>query len=302
MIRPMSRATPYPPAPKGHHAFAMEMLHVGRYHVRVGRQAGSGGGVPLLLFNGIGGNIELVEPLGRWMPGREIVTFDIPGVGHSAMPRRPYRLSGIARLAAGILDRYGHAQADVMGISWGGGAAQQFARSCPARCRRLILAATATGVVMVPSHPAVLWKRATPRRFISKHYARQIAGDIYGGDFRRDTELVGEALKHVRWQSRLGYYLQLAAIWGWTSVHWLHKIRQPTLVMAGADDPLVPLVNAKLMHALLPQAELRIFDCGHLFLLTRPLASARVIGEFLDRPTEAFGTAAQIEPTLDSAS
>jgi poly(3-hydroxyalkanoate) depolymerase len=267
-----------------HHAFHMEMLHIGKHLVRVGRQAGNGEGTPLLMFNGIGGNIELLEPIANWMPEREIITFDVPGVGHSAMPSAPYRMSGIARLAMGILDHYGHDLVDVMGISWGGAAAQQFARTCNSRCRRLILAATATGMIMVPGHPKVAWKMATPRRFISKRYARSIAGDIYGGDFRRDTELVGEHLKHVKWQSRLGYYLQLAAALGWTSVHYLHKTRTPTLLMAGADDPLVPLANARLMHALLPNSELRVFDCGHLFLLTRAQASARVIKEFLDRP------------------
>jgi pimeloyl-ACP methyl ester carboxylesterase len=133
---------------------------------------------------------------------------------------------------------------------------------------------------------------ATPRRFISRRYARRVAGDLYGGDFRRDPELVGEVLKHVRWQSRLGYYLQMAAVWGWTSVHWLHRIRQPTLVMAGADDPLVPLVNARLMHALLPHGELRVFDCGHLFLLTRARACTRTITEFLDRRDDPRAQAA----------
>ncbi len=259
------------------------MLHAQRHLVRVGRQPGDGRGLPLLLFNGLGGNIELLEPIARWMPGREIITFDIPGVGHSAMPDRPYRLTGIARLAAEILDHFGHGQADVMGVSWGGAAAQQFARTCAHRCRRLILCATATGMLMVPGHPKVALKMATPRRFISKRYAKQVAGDIYGGDFRKDPGLVDVHLKHVKWQSQLGYYLQLAAVWGWTSVHYLHRITQPTLVMTGDDDPLVPMPNARLMHALLPNSELRVFDCGHLFLLTRPTESARAIAEFLDR-------------------
>jgi poly(3-hydroxyalkanoate) depolymerase len=266
-----------------HHPFRAEMLQVNGQQLRVGRQRGLGDGVPLLMFNGIGGNIELLEPIARWMPEREVITFDIPGVGHSALPNRPYRMPGIARLAAAILDHYGHAQADVLGISWGGGAAQQFARTCAARCRRLVLAATATGMVMIPTHPRIAWKMATPQRFLSKRYARSIAGDIYGGDFRKDAGLVDLHLKHVKWQSRLGYYLQLAAIWGWTSIHYLHRIRQPTLLLAGRDDPLVPLLNARLMHALLPNSELHVFDCGHLFLMTRQHESARVINEFLDR-------------------
>lgn len=269
----------------GDHPFSIEMLHVGGQLVRVGRQAGSGHGqgVPLLLFNGIGGNIELLGPIAGWMPGREVITFDIPGVGHSPLPAWPYRMKGVARLAAGVLDHYGHAQADVLGVSWGGGAAQQFAHSQAARCRKLILCATSAGVFMVPARPSVLLKMTTPRRYMSRRYAKAVSGDIYGGDFRRDPELAAQHFKHIKWQSPLGYYLQIVAATGWTSLPWLHRLRQPTLVMAGDDDPLIPLVNARLLHKLIPRSELKIFDCGHLFLLTRPLECARAIDEFLQR-------------------
>ena len=282
----LDRSEPHAQGPAaGGQPFATEIVRIGSQALRVGRQAGgaNSGGVPLLMFNGIGGNIELLAPLARSMPGREVITFDIPGVGHSALPSRPYRLRGIARLAAAVLDHYGHLQADVLGVSWGGAAAQQFARSFAPRCHRLILCATAPGVVMLPARPSVLLKMATPRRYTSSAYARSISGDIYGGDFRRNPEKAAEFFKHVRWQSRLGYYLQLGAVWGWTSIHWLHRLHQPTLIMAGRDDPLVPMANAKLMRLLIPHSELKVFDCGHLFLVTRSAASAHAITEFLDR-------------------
>ena len=137
---------------------------------------------------------------------------------------------------------------------------------------------------MIPARLSVLLKMVTPRRYMGGEYARAIAGDIYGGDFRGNSELAEAFFKHVRWQSRRGYYLQLAAAWGWTSIHWLHRLRQPTLIMAGRDDPLVPAANARLMHLLIPHSEVRMLDCGHLFLLTRTAASASAISEFLDRP------------------
>lgn len=270
--------------PESPRALSIAMLRIGTQLLRVGRQAGSGRGLPLLVFNGIGGNIELLEPLARSMPQREVITFDIPGVGHSPLPRRPYRLGGVARLTAGVLDHYGHRQCDVLGVSWGGAAAQQFARSERKRCRRLILCATATGTFMVPARPGVLLKLATPRRFVSREYARDVAGDIYGGDFRGNPGLAAGFFQHIRWQSQQGYYLQLAAAAGWTSIHWLHRLRQPTLLMAGADDPIVPLANARLMRRLIPNARLKVFDCGHLFLLTRHEQSVRAIEDFLDQP------------------
>ena len=251
--------------------------------VRIGHQAGNGEGVPLLLFNGIGGNIELLAPLAEKMPEREIVLFDIPGVGQSDLPRWPYRLGGIARLAARILDRFGIDKVDVLGVSWGGAAAQAFACTCSQRCRRLILCATAPGVVMIPASPGVLWKMATPKRYMNADYARNISGEIYGGDFRRNPALAAEMFRHVKYKSRLGYYLQLLAASGWTSIHWLPTLPQPTLLMAGADDPLVPLANAWLMHKLIRKSELKVFDCGHMFLMTRADESVAAIREFLDK-------------------
>jgi poly(3-hydroxyalkanoate) depolymerase len=263
--------------------FVTKMLQLDGQTLRLGHQIGKGSRTPLLLFNGIGGNIELLEPIAGWMPEREVITFDIPGVGHSPLPALPYRLTGITHLAIQVLDHFGHAQADVLGVSWGGAVAQQFVRSHSKHCRRLILCATSTGTIMVPSNPLVALKLATPLRYTNKGYARRVAGDIYGGDFRRCPDLALETFKHIKWQSRFGYYLQLAAAVGWTSVHWLHRIEQPTLVMAGNDDPLVPLLNARIMHALIPQSEMKVFDCGHLFLVTRAKEAALAINEFLDR-------------------
>jgi hypothetical protein len=56
---------------------------------------------------------------------------------------------------------------------------------------------------------------------------------------------------------------------GWTSLAALPFIRQPTLILAGADDPIIPLVNARIMPRLLPDATLHVYDDGHLALITQ---------------------------------
>ena len=137
---------------------------------------------------------------------------------------------------------------------------------------------------MIPAHPRVLFKIVTPRRYIDGDHAAEIAGDVYGGAFRREPELVERTLRHVRFSSKGGYYLQLAAAFGWTSLPWLFLLRQPTLVMAGADDPIVPVVNARIMQWLIPDARVAILDCGHLFLVTLAAESARVVDAFLTEP------------------
>ena len=146
----------------------------------------------------------------------------------------------------------------------------------------MILAATAAGAFMVPGKPKVLWLMASPRRYIQPSHVVRIAPMIYGGSFRRDSKLAAEHASKVRSAGKLGYYWQLFAGLGWTSIHWLHKIRQPTLVLAGDDDPLIPLVNMRLLAWRIPNAQLHIIDDGHLFLITRAEAVAPIIMKFLE--------------------
>src|SRR5690606_33864630 len=237
---------------------------------------------PLLVFNGIGANLELVLPFAAALdPDMEIIAFDVPGVGGSATPLLPYRFAGLAKKVARMLDYLDYGQVNAIGVSWGGALAQQFARDYPERCKKLILAATATGMFMLPGKPGVLWKMATPRRYIQPSHGARIAPDIYGGSFRHDAGLALSFASKIRSGGKRGYYLQLLAGLGWTSIHWLHRIKQPTLVLAGDDDPLIPLPNMRLIARLIPNAELHVIDDGHLFLLTRAASVAPLIDRFL---------------------
>jgi pimeloyl-ACP methyl ester carboxylesterase len=79
----------------------------------------------------------------------------------------------------------------------------------------------------------------------------------------------------------LGYVYQLAAGAGWTSLPFLPLIRQPTLILSGDDDPLIPLANARLMHSLIPRSQLHVYHGGHLSLATEAAELAPVVGQFL---------------------
>ena len=80
--------------------------------------------------------------------------------------------------------------------------------------------------------------------------------------------------------SRVGYIHQLLAGAGWTSVFMLPLVRQPTLIVAGTDDPIIPLANAKIMNRLLPNSALHIHHGGHVELIANAAEQARVIEEF----------------------
>ena len=194
----------------------------------------------------------------------------------------PYRLWMLAMLTSRLLNKLGYDKVDVLGVSWGGAIAQQFALQNPKRCRRLVLAATAQGFLMMPGKLSVLAKFITPRRFNDPDYRACNAGEIYGGAARRNPSLIQEFRKTSKTR------LSDAAVgsMGWTSVPWLPLLRQPTLVMAGDDDPVIPLVNAKLMAGLIRNSRLHVFHDGHLFLISNAVEAGRVVRDFLAGPEE----------------
>jgi poly(3-hydroxyalkanoate) depolymerase len=249
---------------------------------------GAGVGPPLVLCGGIGVGFDVFQPfVDALNPAIEVVRFDVPGVGGSPAGWAPYGFHGNAYLAVKMLRRLGYAHADVLGLSWGGGLAQQMAFSFPGSVRRLVLVSTGTGSVMVPGRFRVLGRMATPRRFHDQLYAASIIGDIYGGSARTHPERVLRLLgDDMRPGSRVGYFHQLLAGAGWTSLPWLPFIRQPTLILAGDDDPIVPALNGRIMRRLLPHASLHIYHGGHVALVTEAEILAPLITRFLASPQE----------------
>ncbi len=247
---------------------------------------------PLLLCNGIGARLELLQPFVDALdPQRAVIRFDLPGIGGSPQPVIPYHLWTSAPLLSDLLDQLGYQQADVLGISWGGGLAQQFGLRYPARVRRLVLVATGTGALMIPGHPRVLRHMLTPRRHRDPGYSASIAGEIYGGSLRADPSLASGLLHPDALPgSGRGYYYQLLAAAGWTSLPLLPLLRSPTLILAGDDDPLTPLANARIMHRLIPRSELHIYHGGHLDLITHPKPMATIVEAFLNTQAEAPGS------------
>ena len=238
---------------------------------------------PLLLINGIGASLELLQPLVDELdPALEVIRFDAPGVGGSPLPAAPYRFTGLCGLVARLLTALGHDRADVLGISWGGAVAQHFAAFQRARCRRLVLVSTATGALMVPARPTVLARMVTPRRYLDPDYLERAAPHLYGGTARTEPARVSAAMHaNNRVGSPRGYLYQLAAGAGWTSVPFLPLLRQPTLIMSGDDDPIIPLANARLMHRLIPDSRLHVYHGGHLGLVTEAAKLAPVVSQFL---------------------
>jgi poly(3-hydroxyalkanoate) depolymerase len=217
--------------------------------------------------------------------GTGLVSFDAPGVGESTPYLLPRRMRGVARTVVKMAAALGYDRMDVLGVSLGGVVAQQLAHQPPDLVRRLILAATGPGLGGVPGSPRVLLALATPRRYYQPDYYRRIAARIYGGLARTDPDalLRRSVARFVEPPSVRGYLGQLYAITGWTSLPWLHKLSQPTLVLNGDDDPIVPLINGRILARRVPDARLHVIHGGgRLFLLERPAETADLVAEFLD--------------------
>jgi len=253
------------------------------------RTGGSAAGTPLLLIMGLGGHIGMWQPLESALHplGVGTVAYDAPGMGHSTPDRRPRRMSGLASIVAGLLDELGLSQVDVLGVSFGGGVAQQLAHQAPDRVRRLVLCATSPGMVSLPGSPRALVALATPRRYVDREYYHRIAPSVFGGASRNPTPRSAESqtIRFGSAPSAVGYAQQLFAGMGWTSFHWLHTLPQRTLVIAGDDDPIMPLANGRLLAARIPDSRLHVVrGGGHLFLAEHADAVAPVIADFLADP------------------
>jgi len=117
-----------------------------------------------------------------------------------------------------------------------------------------------------------------------------VAGELYGGSAREDP-VVARDLLHAttRLGPARGYYYQLISMLGWTSLPRLPRLRPPTLILAGDDDPIIPVVNARIMHRLIRRSTLHVYQGGHLELAADPERLASAVQAFLDADLTAEG-------------
>lgn len=269
--------------------FSMETVDGRTLRVAVWRASKATHKLPILFFNGIGANIEAMAPMAELLDDRDFITFDMPGIGGSPDPVVPYNALLMARIASLLLDRFEMPIVDVMGVSWGGAMAQQFALQNNARTNKLILVATSAGMLMVPGNPAALVKMADPRRYIDPDFMAKHFKTLYGGMVGNKSEHIGR----ITPPSKTGYFYQLMAMMGWTSAPFLPFMKTETLIMMGDDDQIVPLANGKFLKFLIPNSELFVVENGgHLFLLSHVEESIAAIRGFLDRNAEAARKAA----------
>ena len=230
----------------------------------------------------------------------------MPGIGGSADCDAPYRLPTMARAAREIVLQYGYDEVDVVGVSWGGMLAQEFAYQYPECTGRLVLIATSAGLPMVPGRLSTLWKMLSSHRYTNALAMEPYLETFYGG-----TGDLSTYASRVQAPSTTGYLYQVLAIVGWTSVRKLTRVKSPTLILMGEEDRLVPLLNGRILEFLLDHARLEILPAaGHLLVLTHIEEAVSAVETFLGghspaaesvKPIGRIATSPLIAPAPTSA-
>lgn len=234
----------------------------------------------LLVLNGIGTRAEVLDTfVGALDPTTEVIRIDPPGIGGSPIARMPYLLPQLAWLFEGALRALERDRVDVIGYSWGGLVAQQLALQSRVRVGRLVLLSSNTGVSSIPGPPQAMALLLNPG-MAARAGASQI-GEVCGGLARTRPDEVMALLAPDLIAAGAGYGAQAAAAMSWTTLPALWAIKQPTLILNGDDDPLVPAANARILAALIPQSHLHIYSGGHFDPLLEPAETAARISAFL---------------------
>lgn len=212
----------------------------------------------------------------------EVVHYDQRGLGRTGKPDGPYTMRNYADDAAALIAALGWDSCAVVGTSFGGMVAQHLAIHHPHLVERLVLNCTSPGGT-APSFPLhtlePLDVEARIELCLGLYDNRWDPGrdDPIPGLGRFYDVIIEQARAPRRGDSERGYRAQLQARAGHDVVSALRRIEAPTLVCAGEFDDLAPLANAFVLVESIPDAELRVFDGGHFFLLQDRTAFPTII-------------------------
>ena len=231
-----------------------------------------GSGPPLLFCNGSGATLEssalLIEQFRQHF---DVVAHDQRGLGKTSIPDEPFTMAQYAADAAALLDHVGWATSAVVGVSFGGMVAQEYAVTFPDRVTRLALVCTSSGGAGKPSYPLhelatlpVEEQAAISLRLLDTRFTPQ-----WLAEHPHDLAMVqARADRPERTPAqRRGELAQLDARSRHDVWERLPKITAPTLVAGGRYDGIAPPSNSEAIASQIPGATLGLYEGGHLFFV-----------------------------------
>jgi 3-oxoadipate enol-lactonase len=238
----------------------------------------------LLFFNGSGATLAgsglVIEPFAARF---DVVAHDQRGLGRTSIPEGPYTMADYAADAAALLDHVGWDSCRVVGISFGGMVAQEFAVTFPERVERLALMCTSPGGALGSSYPLheldglpaderaatmvqLLDTRFTPE-WLASHPQDQGLVDFLARRVGAETSA----------EVRRGEQEQLGARQALDVCDRLPRITCPTLVASGRFDGIAPKANGEAIASRIPGADLRVYEGGHAFFVQDPSALPEIL-------------------------
>ena len=239
-------------------------------------------GPPLLMINSLGADLAMWEPqVAALSAGRRMIRYDARGHGLSPVPEGRYELADLGRDALALLDRLGIASADVCGLSLGGMTAMWLAANAPDRVRRLVLCCTSALL-----GPPQSWaqRAATVLADGTGAVADAVVSRwVTPGFAAAHPDVIARLRAMVAATPAAGYAGACAAIEEMDLRADLDRIRAPTLVIAGADDPATPPEHGAAIALGIAHARFAVLaDAAHLGTYEQPARANRLILEALD--------------------
>ena len=239
----------------------------------------AGNGPRVLFFNGSGATLEgsasIISSLASFAT---VLAHDQRGLGKTGIVDGPYTMAQYARDAVDLLDEHAWEKCTVVGISFGGMVAQEFAVTFPSRVERLVLLCTSAGGEAGSSYPLHELRHLSPKTraetlrllYDTRFDDEYLAAHPFDAALARmlgDREYVDKPDQVVR-----GEELQLEARRHHDVASRLGKIACPTLVMAGRFDGIAPVPNSEQIALRIAGSDLRTYEGGHLFVAQDPAA------------------------------
>ena len=246
-----------------------------------------GEGPRLLYFSGSGADLRTHPNVfdGPFASQFEVLSHDQRGLGQTSKPDETYTMADYANDAAGLLDARGWESCHVVGVSFGGMVAQEFALRFPQRVQCLVLACSCSGGAGGSSYPTHEYfdlsaEEAARRRLEVQDTRCGAAWQAQHPDEVRAAVTVREA-QLESWSANpsanIGLRRQLEARWAHDTYDRLSQLSMPVFIAGGKYDGQAPPANQEVLHRLIPHSTLEFFEGGHTFMRTDPRAVPRII-------------------------
>jgi pimeloyl-ACP methyl ester carboxylesterase len=241
-----------------------------------------GEGPPLVLVPGLAGGFELLGPLARLLARQfRVISYQLRGEDDCFALRRRFGLQDLVEDLAEFLDWHGLESPAVLGVSFGGVLAMEFAARFPYRLQQLVIQGAGARFergLLQRIAGAVLTRYPLPS---DNPFVNQFFNLLFGG--RQKPGPLFQFVTRQCWQtdqSVMAHRFRLVERFDMEGR--LERIRVPTLILAGDRDLLVSEASLKQLYHGVPQSKLvRLPGCGHLAFVTQPDRVAQEVESFL---------------------